>query len=102
LGEDDDYYYRRYLVMMLLTVTIALVSCILFVVHVRQQVEAEKHQDICNVTMKEKPTIEGIYYPEGYYCVWVAGRNLKEINDTDTHERCHALIDADKDHFCKY
>jgi len=45
--------------------------------------------------------IGGLYYPEGYYCVWTKDKTQKEIVTSDEHEKCHALIANDKkNHFC--
>lgn len=42
------------------------------------------------------------YYDDDYYCVNTKDRNLSEINMTDYHEMCHALIERDdENHFCK-
>lgn len=45
-------------------------------------------------------TINGVWFNDGYYCVWTEGRNAVDINDTDTHERCHALVNIEYEHFC--
>ncbi len=44
----------------------------------------------------------GLYFFEGYYCVWTEGRTLEEINRTDVHEVCHSLVVKDKEHFCEW
>ena len=49
-----------------------------------------------NITMG----VEGIYYVDKYYCVWTDGKTYKEINKTEYHEVCHALVREDKKHFC--
>jgi hypothetical protein len=43
----------------------------------------------------------GFYDYDGFYCVATKGRNAKNINTTEYHEACHALIDKDYEHFCK-
>ena len=45
-------------------------------------------------------TIDGVWHLDGYYCVWTEGRNAVDINETDKHENCHALIHEDYEHFC--
>ena len=44
---------------------------------------------------------KGFYDYNGFYCVVTKGRTITEINETETHEACHALIDQDYKHFCK-
>ena len=51
------------------------------------------------------PTVEsvnGFYSTNKYYCVWTDKKTLQEINETDVHEQCHALVDEDGEHFCEY
>lgn len=46
--------------------------------------------------------LEGVYHYDGYYCVWTKNRTFEDINNTDSHERCHELIHKDeKNHFCE-
>jgi predicted ATPase len=42
------------------------------------------------------------YYNRGedYYCVLTNTDDLDLINETDYHERCHAFVEDDYDHFC--
>ena len=42
---------------------------------------------------KPKVMTMGVYFAEGYYCVRTEGRDWKSIQNTDDHERCHALLD---------
>ena len=42
----------------------------------------------------------GFNIDNNFYCVATANRTINEIGDTDTHEKCHALINADYGHFC--
>jgi len=45
--------------------------------------------------------LNGIYYPkEDYYCVWTKNRSISDIEETDRHEYCHALVEKDNKHFC--
>ena len=44
--------------------------------------------------------VNGLYVKEKYYCVWVEGRTLEEINGTKNHELCHVNIGRDVEHFC--
>ena len=45
-------------------------------------------------------TVRGIYQQNKYYCVWTEGRPEDEIASTEDHEKCHALVNLDYDHFC--
>ena len=46
--------------------------------------------------------VDGLYFPsESYYCVWTEGRTESQIQKTEVHEQCHALIDKDYYHFCE-
>ena len=49
---------------------------------------------------KAKWGVNGIYHSPDYYCVWTKNRGACEIADTETHEKCHALIDKRCTHFC--
>jgi len=59
--------------------------------------------DSCKLYNTEaKFGLNGAYYFEDeYYCVWTKGKTFQEINDTEHHEVCHALIDGDEYHFCE-
>lgn len=50
---------------------------------------------------KEFTELQGIYSTKGYYCVWTKDRTIEEIASTEEHEKCHALINEDQEHFCK-
>ena len=57
-----------------------------------------------NLTLKREdftPGPVGIYYEDQFYCVWVQGRNMTEIANTENHEVCHHLIEKDYEHFCE-
>jgi hypothetical protein len=43
----------------------------------------------------------GVYVAKGYYCVWTKNRTEEEILRTDCHERYHAMIHKNYDHFCR-
>ena len=45
--------------------------------------------------------INGIYFQDSYYCVWLRGRNVTQVQSTETHEACHHLVYQSYDHFCK-
>ena len=48
-----------------------------------------------------KTELLGMYFNNAYYCVWTKGRTMEEVNRTDVHEQCHALItEIDYNHFC--
>jgi len=40
-------------------------------------------------------------HSENYYCVWKKGLTDEQIASTDIHEKCHALVMADYEHFCE-
>jgi len=53
--------------------------------------------------------INGVYFYDGYYCVWTKGREkdvskidprISRIDETAVHELTHALIHNDYYHFC--
>ena len=47
--------------------------------------------------------LNGVYFNErDYYCVLTKGRTAEEIASTDVHEKCHALISKEPEHFCGY
>lgn len=57
--------------------------------------------ELYRITASPEGTVpNGIWYGEGYYCVWTKGRNAVDINDTETHEQCHELVHRDPQHFC--
>jgi len=47
-----------------------------------------------------KTGVNGIYFTDKYFCVWLEGRNKVDINKTIYHEACHHLVYKDYDHFC--
>ena len=48
-------------------------------------------------------TFNGLYNHNGkYYCVWLDNVSINHILNTEVHEQCHALVDADYCHFCVY
>jgi len=96
-GTDDNKRIVSFVVLGSILCTITLLICI-YVMYSRWTADAS--QSICEATMKEKPGIEGVWFSNGYYCVWAAGRNIKDINATDAHEACHALAHDDPKHFC--
>ena len=44
---------------------------------------------------------DGIYYGD-FYCVWIKDQTPSQITDTDCHEKCHALVDRQREHFCQF
>ena len=54
-----------------------------------------------NIGSENFININGIYRSTGYYCVVTKGRTLSEIDQTEQHEICHALVDKNHEHFCK-
>ena len=57
-------------------------------------------QNNFNITGQIYENMNGVYNDAGYYCVVTKGRTAQQINSTDAHEKCHALIDKNYDHFC--
>jgi hypothetical protein len=80
---------------------VIVMGCAIFLLH---QIDVGRNYEsyaMCNATMSDRVGIDGVWFPEGYYCVWVAGKNIEDINNTDAHERCHVLVNNDWDHFCR-
>lgn len=44
--------------------------------------------------------VTGVYIPDCAYLVDTRGRNIENINTTDKHESCHALVNENWEHFC--
>lgn len=45
---------------------------------------------------------DGIYFLENdYYCVNIKNRHPYQINETESHEYCHHLIQNNYAHFCE-
>lgn len=59
---------------------------------------------ICNVesyaVLDSYEDRNGYYHSDGFYCVWTKGMTSKEIMNNNAHERAHALVDNDYEHFC--
>ena len=64
--------------------------------------ELERNWEKCKMYGEDaKPNINGLYFIDSeYYCVWTKGRGIEEINNTEYHEACHALIYREPEHFC--
>lgn len=43
---------------------------------------------------------DGFYREDSFYCVATEGRTSEEIADIEEHEKCHALIYREPEHFC--
>jgi hypothetical protein len=100
MSEDELKYIRwvhRYCV---LVVFVVMIGIFVFVYHEISQARSDKSYAICDANMTERPGIDGLWFSTGYYCVWAAGHNIDEINNTDAHERCHVLVEAMPEHFC--
>ena len=64
-----------------------------------------------NRSIKDDVKLNGVYYHDQYYCVWVEGREddiseidpyLSDIQETAIHEWSHHLISNNKEHFCEH
>jgi len=100
--DCEEYrLYRRAIGMCLITLILIIIALGIFLYHEYDQKKADESYAICDANMTERPGVTGMWFSPGYYCVWAAGRNIKDINETDTHEKCHALIQDDPRHFCK-
>ena len=58
----------------------------------------------CNMYKQINETqfgLNGIYFHNQYYCVWVGDKTRETINDTIIHEECHHLVSLANDHFCR-
>lgn len=68
-------------------------------------VEKEKYESFKMMgwaDLPNNPKLAGISDNQGdYYCVWTKGMNPETITDTETHEKCHLLVNDNKKHFCK-
>jgi hypothetical protein len=42
-------------------------------------------------TLNTELFVEGKYWGNEYYCVWVKDKTFAEIVNTDCHERCHHM-----------
>jgi len=98
---EEYRLYHRAIGMCLITLILIIAALGIFLYHEYDQKKADESYEIYNANMTEGPGVDGVWFPEGYYCVWAAGRKIEDINDTDTHERCHALIHENPEHFCR-
>lgn len=61
---------------------------------------AEEHFDNVIINGSMKRVSMGFYSSDGFYCVRTGDRTLKNIERTEVHEQCHALVYDDYGHFC--
>ena len=68
----------------------------------RQAEEFRNSYNVCNASdrMREHVGLDGIWFQEGFYCVWVKDKDYDNVVETDYHEMCHALVEEDYEHFC--
>ncbi len=45
--------------------------------------------------------VKGVYIPGCGYMVDTRGSNVEQIQNTEYHEACHALVYEDYEHFCE-
>ena len=67
------------------------------------RVEYENRLESYRIAIEKKPDsfgLNGIYYTNKYYCVWVQGMSESEIKNTQCHELCHHFVYMDYEHFC--
>ncbi len=60
---------------------------------------ANRSYEMCGLTEADVG-INGIYYSNQFYCVWLEGRTMEEVNKTECHEMCHHFVYNDYEHFC--
>lgn len=44
--------------------------------------------------------VGGVYYGAGNFSVWTKGMRAHQIEESQYHEVCHALVDRYYEHFC--
>lgn len=44
--------------------------------------------------------VDGVYFPQGAFCVHLNKPNTAELEGTIGHETLHRLVDDDYEHFC--
>jgi len=52
------------------------------------------------IELTPRVRLQGVYYHNKFYCVWVENRSNEAINRTECHELCHHFVYNDKKHFC--
>lgn len=60
--------------------------------------------EMYNTNISEAFGTTGLYHHNSFYCVWTRDRTDEEIERTEAHEICHALIAQStnqSEHFCK-
>lgn len=57
--------------------------------------------EACNMRFNKtnSDSINGVYSPEGYFCVWTSGRSMDDIMRTTTHELVHVMVREERTHF---
>lgn len=72
-------------------------------IHLMEQYdELSNRLQMYNKSIQHTVMMNGVYFYNGYYCVWTQNRTEELINNTNIHELCHALVKEDEKHFCNY
>lgn len=58
------------------------------------------HMEMYNQKIKDKMSVSGLYYGNGFFCAWTDGRTESQINTTIAHEYCHDFVKKNRVHFC--
>lgn len=67
----------------------------------KEQINLLERFEIREVDFDNVTFYNGVYNPNNdFYCVWLKGRSLEDIQRTDGHEIQHAMISRDWQHFC--
>ena len=90
---------KDFVVCCLLLVAILLISFLIIEEHRRSTAFLK---DISTIKSDHNVlySLQGRYFAEGFYCVRTDSF-FGNVNKTDVHEQCHALVHKDKDHFCR-
>lgn len=55
-----------------------------------------------NRTTNQSFYINGYYFYDTFYCVWIKDRPISDIQNTENHEICHHLVAKQTEHYCDY
>lgn len=98
-------YYSMFFCFLSLAVLLAIELNAIFTLNMQLNDINGRLDNIERMKMYDKSAINdgninGYYSFNDYYCVWTKGRNPMDINETDSHEICHAFINKKYVHFC--
>ena len=85
-------------------IIIILCTIVLVVLMSKLIIDYQKGCESCNICTfdinETKFGVNGFYSTIGFYCIWTKDRTAKQIASVVEHEKCHALINKDYEHFC--